>query len=43
MRKVVIFVLLTVVLLSACSGTASEQQGSEDEQPISVTVYRSPT
>jgi uncharacterized lipoprotein len=43
MRKILIFSLLAVVVLSACSASPSDQQVLEEEQPLTVAVYRSPT
>ena len=43
MRKVLTLGLLVLVALSACSGSPPVQEVMEEEQPVTVTVYRSPT
>jgi hypothetical protein len=43
MQKVFILSLFALIVLSACSASPSGQQVLEEEQPLTVTVYRSPT
>jgi hypothetical protein len=43
MKKFLILGLLAVVLLSACAGSTSDPEITDEEQFPLVTVYRSPT
>jgi hypothetical protein len=43
MQRYLILALLAVVLLSACTAAANNQQGSIEDASRLVTVYRSPT
>jgi outer membrane biogenesis lipoprotein LolB len=43
MQRFVLFSLLAVLLLSACSPAAAEQPTAESQEKPLVTVYREPT
>jgi PBP1b-binding outer membrane lipoprotein LpoB len=43
MQKILVLGLLVAVLLSACAAPAANQQVSDEEQSLVVSVYRSPT
>ena len=43
MQKILVLGLLAALLLSACAAPAADQQVSDEEQSLVVSVYRSPT